>query len=351
MSAARGQMGRVRRALATGFALQLRAARNESISVIAAQVIDAATLAGQLFVIRRVLVMIGVTPGRGFAVFVPWLVGLGVMYTVRAVCRSFIRERQEVIGELVQREVTLRVAEAASTADVADYDDPDFHDRLRRVRTQTYQHAWSMVWAIMNGSSELLVALSMVVVLITVAPITLAVGVAAIVPFVLVNRLRNRLGYRWTVEQTVRDPRADLSGGTARPAHRRARAAVIGARAAPDATDPTFYDLRIADVRAVSRRRLRAAIAGSVVASLIAVVSLAVLVSAAVSGRLSVAEVGVAVIALQQLTNQLRGAVDVFGEIDAAVPFLEDFSAFERTIRPPGACRCPGRRAAADPRA
>ena len=72
----------------------------------------------------------------------------------------------------------------------------------------------------------------------------------------------------------------------------------------------------------------------SIVSSLFAAAALALLVAVAVDGALTVAEAGVAVLALQQVTNQLRGAVDVFGEVDAAAPFLDDFDRFEREDAP-----------------
>lgn len=313
--------------------LQWRAARAESIAIIGLQFVDSAVLAGQLFAVRRILDHLADEPGPAFGDFVPALLALTACYAGRAVLGAVVRERREIVGELVQRDVTLRVLESAVAVDAATFEDASFHDRLRRVRTQTYASVWNMVWALVNISTQVFVTVSMVVVLAAISPATLGVCLVGLVPFVWASRRRNRFNYTLSVEQTTRDRERtyleDLL--TQRRAAPELRSLALGDHLVGRMA--ALYDARLLDIREYARRRLRVGIAGGVVSSVMAAVALAVLLALAIEDGLGIAELGVAVLALQQLIGQLRGTAEVAAEIDAALPFLEDFRRFELDYR------------------
>jgi ATP-binding cassette, subfamily B, bacterial len=325
---------RLRRALGIGVGLQWRAAKRDTLFVVAIQVVDAVILASQLLVIRRILELLSRTPRPGFSSFIPALVGAAATYALRSVTRSFISERQSVIGEVVQRDVTDRVLSAATRADVADFEDPAFHDRLRRVRSETYRSVSNTVWAIVSLGNQITVTVSMVAVLATIAPEVLVVGALGVLPFMWANRRRSRLFYDVVVEQTQlgREREYFETLLTSRSSVPELRSLDLGPHLVTRVR--RLYEIRIIAIRRVAARRLRIALTSSVVSSLFAAAALALLVAVAVDGGLTVAEAGVAVLALQQVTNQLRGMVDVLGEVDAAAPFLDDFDRFEREDAP-----------------
>ncbi|MGE0309543.1 MAG: ATP-binding cassette domain-containing protein, partial [Acidimicrobiia bacterium] len=325
---------RLRRALGTAVSLQWRAARRETVVVIVTQAIDAAVLAGQLLFIRRLLELLSRVDRPAFSSFVPALIGIGFTYAFRSLSRPFISERQLVMGEVVQRDITERVLTAASRADVADFEDPEFHDRLRRVRNETYRSAWSLVWALVNLGSQLLVTVSMVIVLATIAPPVLLIGVVGLLPFAWANRRRNRLMYTLSIEQTAPSREREYLENllTTRSSIPELRSLALGDHLISRIR--TLYDVRIAAYRRIANQRMKVTATSSLVSALMSAGALALLVAVAVNGDLSVAQAGVAVLALQQVTAQLRGIVDVFGEIDQAAPFLDDFDRFEREDAP-----------------
>lgn len=324
----------MRRAIGLGVALQWRAARRETLAVVAVQIVDAAVLAVQLLVIRHILDLLSRADRPSFADFVPALVTVTATYTARSVSRAFVREQQAVIGSVVQRDVTQRILGAASRAEVSDFENPDFHDRLVRLRTETYRHVWNVVWGIVGLASQVLVTLSMVVVLASIAPVVLIVGAVGALPFLWANRRMSSISYSVTVEQTAlgreRVYLEDLL--TSRSSAPELRSLGVG----PHLVGRTraLYDRYIDALRTQGNRRLRVSLVSGVVASLLAAVALALLVAVAIDGRLTIAEAGVAVLALQQVTNQLRGMADALGEIDAATPFLHDFARFEAEDAP-----------------
>jgi len=332
-----GSPRRALRALKTSLGLQWRAARNETLVVVAGQAVDAALLAAQLLFVQRLLAGLAASPRPSGSAFVPSLVGLTACYAMRAIVGAVVTERRSLTGELVERDVNLRVLEAASRATVADFENPAFHDQLTHVRGQAYQHAYSMTWAAASLTTELFITISMVVVLISFSPWILAVAVTGVVPFFWASRRRNRVGYELTRDQVARDrERRYLEDVlTKRTIAAEMRSLSLAAHFLGRIGE--LYDLRLADVRIAARRRLVVSMVSSLVAAALAAASLTVLVVVAVHGDLGVAEAGVAVLALQQLTNQLRGAVDVLGEIDNGVPFIEDFTAFEfrASVLPP----------------
>ena len=309
-------------------ALQWRAARRETISAFVAQVLDAVALAVQLLAVKRILARLSTNDHATFGAFVPALVVMTVCYTARAVFLAFVREQREMIAERLQADVTLDILEAAGRADVPDFEDPAFHDRLIRVRDQTYEHVWTVVWSMVDLTGQVLITISMVALLVTISPLTFLVALAGVLPLLWANRRRNRLDYRVSVEQATRDrERAYLEE------------LLVERRSIPElrslaadrhllARVRHYYDLRIADVRRISRRRLRVAMIGGAIGSVLAAVALGVLLAVVVHDGLGIAEAGVAVLALQQVLGQFRGSADMIGEIDRAVPFLDDFRAF-----------------------
>ena len=325
---------RLRRAIGIGLGLQWRAAKRDTLIVVAVQVADAVILAVQLLLIQQILELLSQPDRPEFSAFVPALIGATATYALRSMTRSFVSERQSVIGEVVQRDVTDRILDAAVRAEVTDFEDPTFHDRLRRVRSETYRSVWNTVWAIVNLGSQITVMVSMVIVLASIAPAVLVVGAFGAVPFLWTNRRRSRLFYDVVVEQTqlIREREYLENLLTSRSAVPELRSLDLGRHLVRRVR--RLQDRRVEALRHVASRRLRIALTGSLVSSLFGAAALALLVAIAVDGGLSVADAGVAVLALQQVTNQMRGAVDVIGEIDAAAPFLDDFDAFEREDRP-----------------
>ncbi len=325
---------RLRRALGIGIGLQWRAAKRDTLIVVAMEIVDAIVLGAQLLVIRRILELLSQADRPEFSAFVPALLGAAATYAIRSVTRAFISERRTVIGDVVQRDVAERVLSAAARADVSDFEDPEFHDRLRRVRAETYRSVSNTVWALVTLGSQITVTISMIIVMATIAPQVLAVGALSALPFMWANRRRGQLFYDVVVEQTQLGREREYLENLVTN-----RSSVPELRSL-DLADHlvgrirTLYDLRIVAIRRLAARRLRLALTSSIVSSLFAAAALALLVAVAVDGRLTVAEAGVAVLALQQVTNQLRGAVDVFGEVDAAAPFLDDFDRFEREDAP-----------------
>ncbi len=308
--------------------LQWQAARSDTISALVAQLLDAVVLAIQLLAVKRILAHLARAGTPEFADFIPALVVMTVCYAARAMFAAFVRERREMIAERLQADVTLHILEAACRADVADFENPAFHDRLIRVRDQTYEHIWTMVWSLVDLSGQILITISMVLLLVTISPLTFLVTLGGVLPLLWAHRRRNRLDYRVTVEQATRDRERSYL-----------EELLVERRAIPElralaadrylmARVRHFYNLRIADVRRISASRLRVAIIGGVVGSVLAAVALGVLLAVVVHDSLGIAEAGVAVLALQQLLGQLRGSADMIGQIDRALPFLEDFQSF-----------------------
>lgn len=327
-------MRRLRRAFGIALALQWRAARRELVLVISTQALDAAVLAVQLVFIHNLLDLLSRSDRPSFSAFWPTIAGITACYIARSISRPFVSEQQWVMSELVQRDILGRVLAAASRADVEDFEDPAFHDRLNRVRNETYQNAWGLVWSFVNLASQVLVSVSMIVVLASIAPAVLLIGALGLLPFVWSNRRRNRLLYDLTIEQTAplreREYLEDLL--TTRASVPELRSLALGNHLVGRVR--SLHDRRVVATRSVARRRFKVTLASSLVSSVLAAAALVVLVAVAVNGDLTVASAGVAVLALQQVTGQLRGIVDVFGQLDAAAPFLDDFDRFEREDLP-----------------
>jgi ATP-binding cassette subfamily B protein len=89
-----------------------------------------------------------------------------------------------------------------------------------------------------------------------------------------------------------------------------------------------LYERRISTLRRLVRLRMRRSILATVVTSLLTAGTLIVLASLFLSGRMSLADVTVAALGLQQLALRLRTVYGSAGSLYEGALFLEDFNAF-----------------------
>jgi len=89
-----------------------------------------------------------------------------------------------------------------------------------------------------------------------------------------------------------------------------------------------LYDVRIDEVRHVTRTRLRRSLLASVASSVLSGMSVVVLLSLLLSRRMSVASVAAAAVAIQQLGGRLSAIAQSGSGLHEDALFLEDFNSF-----------------------
>jgi ATP-binding cassette, subfamily B, bacterial len=297
----------------------------------AAAAISAIAIAGQLLLGRELLDQLTADVVDGTAL-TPLVVGIGVLLFVTAVANTATHELRHPLTDRVRRRVTEQVLEVAAEATLEAYEGPEFHDRLRRARTDAGEHSASVVWGVVTTTTTLLTSVAVAGVLLAVAPILVPVAMAGYIPIALANIANNRALYRldWTLTELAREQEYLEHLLTHRSAAKEVRAFGIVDRIR--AWYASLWDLRLHQLTSVVRRRLALSAAASGVTALVTAVALGVALYLTVDGQISVGDAAVAVVGLQQLSARLAAAGDALSSVHEGVVFLRDFESLRRLL-------------------
>ena len=179
-----------------------RAAGREFVAVTVAQIIGAILAAAELLALRQLLDRVVRLDEVGAGAVAPWgalVVGLFALTAVVGIGRS---ELQRVLTDLVSRHAQQQVAEAASKADLIDFDRSAFHNRLQRVLANATVRPIQLTAALVGLAGSAFAAIAVLVTLGAIEPILLPVALAGALPLWLATRATTRLNVDFDVEQT-----------------------------------------------------------------------------------------------------------------------------------------------------
>lgn len=325
------------RVLRSAANLVWNASRRELVLLIGTQMVSAVALIAQLYLAKRVLEELTTDEGiESFDVLGPILVILVLVRIVVGLSSVVASETQLVVHERVHRAAALEMYAVAVAVELAQYDDADFHDRLSRAQNNIEQRIWSTVWSLVALTSAIVTLVALAAVLVVLAPLVLMLALIGAIPLWWVRRRNNaalyRLSYKYTAEDREREYLEELL--VDREPAAEVRAYDVGPELA-SRIDQLFLD-RVRRMRALVRKRIAWSGLASVVSTLIAIGSIAVLVQLIISGQMSVADGGVAILALQQSAVRLASMSASVGSLGGAALFLEDYAVFVRqAVAPP----------------
>ena len=320
---------RLPRMVASSVRLSWRAARREFLGSMVLQLVSGAAVGGQLLLGRQVLTSV-LSPATGgdFAAVVPSLVGLAVVSAVVSFSALARSEQQRVLTELVGRYAVDQVLDVVTNVDLLAYERPAFHNRMQRAIVNAEIRPYQMASGVLGIASALFAIAGISAALLVIEPVFLLLVLVAYVPAWLASTRASRVAHEFSVVQTERDRaraylRMVLHG---KDEAKEIRAFGLGPylRARHD----RLYEEKIADLRAMVRRRLRLGLVGGLMTSLLTAGAVAVLVWFVTSGRMTVASASAAAGAVLVLAQRLQGLASSAGTLYESALFLEDFTTF-----------------------
>lgn len=303
--------------------LLVRAAPGLCALFAALQVLSAAAAAVTLLVVREVLAAV---VGGGPAPVGPVLL-LGAVLALAAAGSVLQRHVMLLLSEQVGAYAAEQVLAVAAAAELSDFDDPEFHGRLRRAQDADHRPV-ELTQGLLSVGSSLSVALAVLGVLLAVDPLLVLVVVAAAVPVLLASAALSR----GLFELTVAIVRADLRRRyvrellTARTAAAEVRA--FGMAGPLRAAHRRLVAERLVELRRVLRRGTAYGLLGSLGTSLGVALGGVLLVRAVADGRLTLATAATAVAALLQVVPLLGGIAGNAAQVYEDALFLDDYEAF-----------------------
>ncbi|MEO5680633.1 MAG: ATP-binding cassette domain-containing protein, partial [Acidimicrobiales bacterium] len=314
--------------LVRAFKLVWQGARGELTACIVVQVLAGVGLTLQLLLGRNVLATVVSDQRHHLADVLPDLLGLAVVTALLGFATALIRERQQILAELVERHVQGQIIDVVSALDLEVFESPAFHDRLRRAKVNAADRSWQAAFGVVTLLSGLAGLAGLAVVLFSVEPLVLPVVLVAGFPLWVATARNGRAAYQFAYGMTAADrERGYLQEAlTGRVEAKEIRLFSLAAflRRRYDA----LYARRITELRRVARRRMRRSLIANGGATAVTLLGVGVLVQLALTRRISPADAGVAAVAVQQLGTRLRGLDASAGNLHECSLFLDDLVTF-----------------------
>jgi ATP-binding cassette subfamily B protein len=243
---------------------------------------------------------------------------------------SVAREQQQLLGELCEREAQARVLDVATRVPLAAFDDPGFHDRLRRAQMGLMRTS-QIVLSLTGMGSALAGILGALVALLALQPVLAPLALIVLAPAAFATSRRGRAYYRFAWRQTERDRQRFylshlLSDRDAAPEVRAFELAGF-LRERHD----QLQEARIAELRGVVRRQLGWSLGADLLTAVIVGATLAGV--AALSSHDDLAGAAAAIGALVLFAQRASMMGTTAGQLYESALFLEDFASF--TAAPP----------------
>ena len=323
------RLRRLPRLFARAFSLAWRAAPRELALSTGLQLAAAAAMAAQLLVGRRLLsgILAG-GPESTFSAVAPELAIVAVLAAFVAFANIARSEQQRLLSELVGRYSTDQVLEVAGAVDLVAFDDPDFADALQRAQINAQVRPTQVANGLLGLVGGLSTLAGIGIALVALTPWVLLLAVAAYVPTWLASSRSTRVLHDFTVAQTEPDRRRTYLFGLLSRREEAAEVRSFGLARFLRVQHDRLHDERIRGLRTVVGRRMRLALGGQVVTSLVSAGALVALVWMVTSGRVTAAAAGAAAAGLVVLGSRLAGLASSAGSLYEASLFLEDFTSF-----------------------
>jgi ATP-binding cassette, subfamily B, bacterial len=323
------------RLVAAALAITWRAGRRELITIAVLEVLSGVGVGVEVLVGRRVLeaVLTAQHTAAGLAGVWPSAVVLGAVTAALGAAGTVLREQQRLLSELTARYAQDRILDVTCAADLAAFDEPEFHDRAARAHAGVLRVP-NLVFALQGLGRSLAGAIGAAAGLLAVAPVLVPVALLALIPGWLASGRRGRAFYHFGVVTTPRDRERGYLASllTGREAAKEVRA--FGLAGFLRARHDRLFDERIAEMRRISATQLRTMAAADLASSATIAAAITLVLWLAASGHLALSSAAAGAAALVLLGQRIAFAGQSAGMLQESALFLDDFLAFSEQTAP-----------------
>ncbi|CAN5713175.1 ABC transporter ATP-binding protein [soil metagenome] len=309
--------------------LVLAAGKREFIISTSLQIVSALAIGVQLIVGRGALQELfeAERSGAGLSAVAPWALGLAALTALSLFASTIQREQQQILGELVSRHMHGRALEIAAKVELAAFEHPDFHNRLQRVQSGS-QQPLNMVYGVSGLISALVGVIGVSVALIAIEPLVIPLVLTVLLPAWLAASRRSSAFWHFFWRMTPSDRERNYVGKllSGRDEAKEVRAFGLG-RLLLDRWNHLF-DHRLQELRTVARKQLLFTLLSTAVIGVLLGGIILLVAFLASSGRVTLAEAGVAIAGIAVVGSRLAGAGWSVSTLSEAGFYLDDFNVF-----------------------
>jgi ATP-binding cassette subfamily B protein len=308
----------------------MRSAAPTSFSLAAGcQIAGGATLALQLLFARRVVAGLIVPRGQiDLHHIVPPLLIALVAGAASILADQLRLDQQRLLGERTGRYVIDRVLESASRAPLIRFEEPEFHDRLRRAQIDSLTRPGEIASGVLGLCSSLAALCAIGIAMAAVGFWFLLAVVVATIPALLASNHASKLSYRFEVAQTpnYRERAYLLLLLLGRDSAKELRSYDTAARFRT--RNARLHEERISALRDMAWRRAMALVLGTVVTTGVMALVVVHLVHEVANGTFAADRAIVAVGALILASTRLSALATSITSIGESARFFDDLNAF-----------------------
>lgn len=319
-----GSRGRLVAVVGRNTRLVWSAARRQLLQLLAFQIVSAIAFAVELASIGALVAAL--VDDRAPSALV--LGALGVALATNGVIGALVERSQGLLAEQVTRDALGRILDVTTRVPVITFDDAQFHDRLERASHNAEERAWTAVWGTVQLTGAVTSVAGAMVVLAGVSPLLVVVVVAGVVPLLLVNKANRRDAYAMETGLTANDRERQYLTELLTSGDSAGEVRLFGAAGVLRSTYEHRYDQRLTGLAAMLDRRVKRTAVAAIANAVVLTAAAAALAGLARSDQLGIDEVGVAVIALQQLAVRLKSVAAGVGAISECAVFVDDMFTF-----------------------
>ena len=257
----------------------------------------------------------------------PWALALAGVAAAQLFVAAVLRERQQILGELVGRHVDERVLDIAAAVELEAFETPAFHNRIQRARMQRHQPL-NLVYGLTGLANAAFGIAAIVVALMAIEPFLIPIIVAVLAPAWLVASRRGEAFYRFFWRMTPRDRERHYVASllSDRDAAKEVRA--FGLAPYLRGRYERLYDERLAELRKVTRRQLLYTLCANVVIGAVLAGTLVLVAWLTLSERISPSEAAVTVAGIALASGRLTSAGFAAGALAEAALYVDDYREF-----------------------
>lgn len=256
------------------------------------------------------------------------LVLFGLLTAVRRLLTAVGVELQWLVAERVERSVLADVLDTATAVPFAEFENPEFQNQLERALRAGQRDVWGAAWGLLRFATSAVTILSLLVVLVAVAPDLIVPFAVAGAVLAVVAVLKGKLVYQLDFHDTEpdRERRYLRQALTSRSEGKEIR--LFGTRQRLLDTHDRLFAERLNGVAGVIRRRLTADLFTNGALAAIVVVCLAIIARRTTSGDLTFGDAAVAAITANQLANSLTSLFNGLSSVASSTLRVEDLHRF-----------------------
>ena len=265
--------------------------------------------------------------GRSLASVAPWAIAIACIAGVRSFVNAVQRERQAILGELMQRHVDDHVLEVATAVDLLGLETPAFHNRVQRMRLSGPQ-ALNLVFGVSGLIGAAIGVVAVLASLLTIEPLLVVMVSIVFFPAWIWASRRGESLWHFAWRMTPRDRERQYLAGllSERDAAKEIRAFDLAQYLR--SRHRSLYDERISEFRRVAAKQLWQALFANLGIAAVLAATLLLVGWLTLNGAVMLSAAGIAVAGVTIVGQRLTMAGYSAGTLAETARYVDDYLAF-----------------------